>query len=165
MINERKKSGIAVVSIVVAVLVVALLTGVVSYVGNDLVAQAKEVHFTKDVETIHDAAEEYYAVNGSLPILELGNSFNAIEYKERIVTLLGDDVAEILENEIVENGDNQAIFYELDIEKIGIEEMSYGIKADINDYFLISNESHVVYYYPGIDINGEIYFSNSTLMK
>jgi len=70
----------------------------------------------------------------------------------------------LLESIIVKNGDKEAMFYEVDISKIGIEDMKFGVRKNENDIFLVSNESHVVYYYPGYEIGENIYFDSMNIL-
>ncbi len=165
MISKSKKSAIALVSLVLIIMILLMISGIVTYVSYDIIKQSKETVFAKNSQAISDAVEEYYAVNGDIPVLTGGVAISASEYETRIESLKGDTFSKILLEEITKNNDENATFYEIDITKIGIEDMKYGIKKDSNDIYLVSSDSYTVYYYPGTKINGDIYFSTSNIIN
>jgi len=162
MKKDTSKKGIAVISLVLIIIVLSLLTGMITYVSNDIISESKRTAFAKDTDVIYDAAQEYYAVNGDIPRLESGLEMDAATYKSNITD---GSYLEALTEEIASNGDENAIFYEIDMTKIGIEDSIYGLKENEKDLYLISNVSNVIYYYPGIKINKDIYFSNSVIIN
>lgn len=163
MKNKSNKKGISLVSLIIVIITLIMISGIITYIGYDMVSESKEVTFAKDIQTLIDAAEEYYAVNGSIPTLEGGMELTAAEYIENIKNINGNEISNILEEEISTNGDNEATFFEIDISKLGIKEMKLGIKENENDIYLISNNSHIVYYYQGYEVKDNVYFSSSQL--
>ena len=154
----ENKRAIALVSLVLVIIILMMLAGIVSYVSYDMIAESKKTVFAKDITSVNDAAQEYYAVNGSLPILDGGIEFSATEYEQRINELGDVDKLDTLVEEISLNGDVESYFYEVDMSKLGIEESKLGIKTDAEDVFLIST-NNVVYYLPGYKISTGTYFS------
>lgn len=145
-------------------MVLIMISGIVTYVSYDMITISKQTTYAKDLENISDAVEEYYAVNGSIPVLDGGLEVTAEQYKANIEVINGTKITEILTEEIAINNDENATFYEIDISKIGVEDLKLGLKSDEYDLFLVSNDSHVVYYYQGYEINGNVYFSNVNIM-
>jgi len=158
------KKGIALISVALVIMVLVMISGIVTYVSYDIIEISKQTSYAKELENISDAVEEYYAVNGSIPALSGGLELTVEEYKKNIEEINGSKITEILAEEITANNDEEAIFYEIDISKIGIEDLKLGLKSNEYDIFLISNESHNVYYYQGYEINGNVYFSNINIM-
>lgn len=161
----QKNSGIALISLVVSILIIFMLTGIVTYTGRDILVNSKETAFAKDIEAIYDAAQEYYMVNGSIPSKEEGMSFDMDTYISSISELEDENVANALEQELGLNEEQDSVFYEIDISKIGVEETKYGVNKNENDFFVISNTTQKIYYYPGFKINENVYFSNILLME
>ncbi len=162
MIKNNGKRAIALISLVLVILVLLMITGLITYVSVDMIAEAKKVAFSKDMTTIYDSVQEYYAVNGDIPVLEGGYELSADAYRNSI-TEASHKTA--LNTEIINNGDEAATFYEIDMSKLGIEEMSYGVKKTATDVFLVSNVSQNIYYYQGREFNNNIHFSNSYILE
>lgn len=156
------KEGIALVSVVLAIMVLLMLSGLVTYIGNDMINTSKMTAFAKDTDIIYEAAEEYYIVNGDIPTLAGGVQF---DYETYLNSITDSKYSETLISEISANEDQEAMFYEIDLSKIGIEDSRYGVKSNEDDIFLISNNSHCIYYYPGYEVQGNIYFSNTFIIS
>lgn len=165
MKKTKKQYGIALVSLVVSILIIFMLGGIVTYSGRDMLMKSKSVGFAKDIETIYDAAQEYYMVNGSIPSKEEGLFFDAETYVSNISEFRDESAGDILEHEMTLNEEQDSIFYEIDTSKIGIDETKLGVYKDENDFFVISNITKQIYYYPGFKINGKVYFSDVLLDK
>ena len=162
--------GITMVSLGIIILVLLLLSGIVTYASRDIITEAKEVTYTKNMSSISDAVQEYYSVNGDLPILpnsEYGKELTKEQYVNAIKNFYGEEFSNALTQEIQKNGDESSIFYEIDISKLNIDELAYGTKKDDdwNDIFLVASDSNVVYYLKGIKISKKIYFSGEYLLN
>lgn len=138
--------------LVIILVIIAMLTTVVTISTGDLVTNSKLSNFATNMSKIQDAATSYYITRGTLPIISNSTVFT----KTELLSHVGTEKADSLSTEISENGDNNAEFYYLDVEKLNIENMVY----DITDNSLVINsEGTHVYYLDGYDINGELYFS------
>lgn len=164
MIDNVNKRGIALISIGIAIIILMMLAGIVTYMGSDIINSTKSTAFAKDINTIYEATQEYYAVNGSLPVVA-DTERAAGEYINDIENKLGEEAKASLSEELTKNGDSGAMLFKVDIEKIGIKELHYGNGADAMDFFLISTNSQEIYYYKGYEIDNELYFSNVNLME
>ena len=161
MIKRMGKKAIALISLAILLAVMIMLAGVVSYVASDMITNSKLVKFSKDMTTIYDAVQEYYAVNGAIPVREGGLELDVAEYKSNVTN---GDYLNVLTNEIAGNQDENSTFFQIDMTKIGIEDSTYGIEKTSKDIFLVSNGSNLIYYYPGFKIKGDIYFSSSYIL-
>lgn len=164
MIDNANKRGIALISIVIAIIILMMLAGIVTYMGSDIIQTTKSTAFANDINTIYEATQEYYAVNGSLPVVSTTER-TADDYLDDIRNILGEEAADNLSAELNENGDTSATFFKVDIEKIGIKDLTYGNEGDTRDFFLISTVSQEIYYYKGYEIDNELHFSNVNIMK
>lgn len=163
MEKKLKKSGIALVSLTIIIIVLMLISGIVTYVSYDIMSEGKKTAFLHDVEVVNSAVGEYYAVNGSNPILSTGTQITASQYKQKINELYDENAAESLTQELTQNGDLEATFYEIDLAKLNVETSKFGVKAEAEDIFLISSNNNI-YYYSGYQIANDIYFSNVKIM-
>lgn len=163
------KKAIALISLVMVIIVLIMISGITTYLGYDILYESKKTAYAKDILAVQEAVEEYYMVNGSIPNLDGGKVIDATQYIANINTLKGTDASNFLSLEIQNNNDDgeDVVFYEIDLSKIGIEESSYGVKenGNENDIYLVSNDTHVVYYYPGHNIDGKVYFSNLEMLN
>lgn len=163
MIKELNKNGIALLSLTIVIIVLMLISGMVTYVSYDIITDGKKAGFLHDIDIVNAATDEYYVVNGSYPILETGTQVTANEFEEKINELYDNGTVDILKEELTQNNDLNAIFYEIDITKLNIETSNIGLKKDENDIFLISSNNNI-YYYSGYRILNDIYFSNSKII-
>ena len=162
MKKTASRKGIALVSMAIIILILLLFAGVVTYVSNDIIDESKKTAFAKDIAVIYEAAQEYYAVNGDIPSLNDGVVMDFETYKSETINA---KYLQVLEEEVVKNNDEQSIFYEIDMTKIGVDTSKYGTKQTEDDIYLISNLTQNVYYFPGIKINKNIYFSDINIVE
>lgn len=135
-----------------------LISGMVTYISYDMIVESKKTAFLHDIGVVNDAVEEYYAVNGTLPILSSGAEITVNEYKQKINQLYDADALNSLTEEITLNNDLESDFYEIDISKLNIESSKFGLKESETDVFLVST-NNLVYYYSGYKTSTGIYFS------
>ena len=48
--------------------------------------------------------------------------------------------------------------YIIDLDKIGVVNTTYGVLEDANDVYLLSKDTHDVYYKKGYEYNDQIYY-------
>lgn len=135
----------------------------VTYISYDVIAESKKTAFLHDIGVVNDAVEEYYAVNGTMPILNSGIEITANEYKQKVNQLYDADALNCLNEEIALNNDLGSNFYEVDISKINIESSKFGLKKTETDVFLVST-NNIVYYYSGYETSTGIYFSGAKIL-
>ena len=140
-----------------------LISGMVTYISYDMIVESKKTAFLHDIGVVNDAVEEYYAVNGTLPILSSGIEITANEYKQKINQLYDVDALNSLKEELNLNNDLDSNFYEVDISKLNIEASKFGLKETETDVFLVST-NNLVYYYSGYKMATGIYFSGVKIL-
>lgn len=92
----------------------------------------------KDIELLEDSIDLYYLNNESLPItgqiIDFAFSIN------------------------INDNDNDN-FYEIDLNKLDNLKLSYGNKKDVEDIYIINEQSHTIYYVKGIEYDKENYYT------
>ena len=97
----------------------------------------------KDIEFLEDKIAIYYLNNEELPVYEKNIKF---------------------ENSI--NPNDNDTYYEINLNQIENDELSYGMKKNnINDKYIINSQSHTIYYYCGIKYNNETYYTKNINYK
>jgi hypothetical protein len=111
----------------------------------------------------------YYAQNGT-KVIKLNNMYKDIEILEDKISIYylnygilpqKNEKIDFLENSI--NPNDSENYYEIDLEKLENLNINYGKKIeDEKDFYIINEESHTIYYYKGIELNGEKIYSKKT---
>ncbi len=151
----NNKKGISLVMLVITILVMLILASVIAFITADSVTNAKLAAFATDLTSIEDTIDEYYLNNNYLPIIE------GVTYSKSLVVSLISQNSDVLASEIAENGDDDAVFYRVDMSKLPIKYSTRGKEAngDATDIYLVSSKNFNLYYLKGVEISGEWYFS------
>lgn len=151
----KNKKGVSLVVLVITIIVMIILASVIIFVSADATNNSKMAAFASDLTQIEDVIEEYYLNNNELPIVS-GVSYS----KGQVINLISEG-STTLNEEIIENGDDSAVFYKVDLAKLPIDSSYRGIEADgdITDIYLVSSQNFNVYYLKGEKIANEYYFS------
>ncbi|MDD2628492.1 MAG: hypothetical protein PHR25_03595 [Clostridia bacterium] len=162
--NENIKSGVSLIALVMVIIVLIMFAGLAGYSGIGIMQDIKEATFYKDNQTIEDATEEYYLVNGDIPIKTGGLNITKAEFLQHIKEKYGQTVSNKLDKILIKNKEEDSNFYEIDIQKIDVESSKYGLKTKgEDDIFLVSNTTAKVYYYSAFKYRKNIYFTSETL--
>ena len=87
----------------------------------------------KDIEILEDKIELYYLDNGNIPIKS-----NSIDFKVNSI-----------------NPNDNSNYYEIDLSKLKNLDITYGKEQKgENDKYIINEQSHMIYYYQGLEVNG-----------
>lgn len=90
----------------------------------------------EDIDVLEDKIAIYYLNNGSIPISD------EVQFEHSI------------------NPNDNEVFYKIDITKLDNIYLNYGGGNDAeNDFYIINEQSHTIYYYAGVKYKGEIYFT------
>ena len=137
LVNE---SGVTLSILVLTIVVMAILitTIGISVTGYADVKTLKT--FYNELEIVREKTDVYYQKNKELPVSEK-ITFN-------MVTLLG-------ESRNANDGDG---YYKVDLSLLDDMNLTYGVKDSINNYYIVNEESHNIYFYPGITVSGNTYY-------
>ena len=137
LVNE---SGVTLSILVLTIVVMAILitTIGISVTGYADVKTLKT--FYNDLEIVREKTDVYYQKNKELPVSEK-ITFN-------MVTLLGES----------RNANDGDVYYKVDLSLLDDMNLTYGVKDSINNYYIVNEESHNIYFYPGITVSGNTYY-------
>lgn len=150
----NNKKGISLIILVITIVIMLIITSAVIFISSDTTSNTKMAAFAMDLQQIESAVEEYYLYNKELPIIKVGYT------KTTLVTSI-ENGSEILSEEIEANGDDEAVFYEIDLGSLDVENISKGLRqgGDATDIYLVTEDSLNVYYLKGEEISSVYYFS------
>lgn len=134
------EKGITLSVLVLTVVVMALLitTIGISVSGYGDVKTLKT--FNNDLQIVREKTDVYYETNKELPVSE------KITFDMK--TLLGNS----------RNENDGEVYYKVDLSLLDDMNLTYGINNTSNNYYIVNEESHNIYYYPGITVSGNTYY-------
>ena len=133
--DSKLKITICLFCIVVALL--GIIIGFYAKRGNEL-NNLKNMY--ADVDLLEEKIAMYYLNNGNLPIA------NEIDFKNAV------------------NPNDDSLYYEIDLKLLGNTRLAYGNKEfDENDFYIVNNNSHTVYYYKGIKFKDEMHYTRKDI--
>lgn len=154
----KRKKGLSLLVLTITILVMIVLASVVIFISANTTNNSKKAAFASDLEQLEDLVREYYLANNTLPVVA-----DATIYSKSTFTALITDGKDTLTSEIAENGDDDAVFYKLDLSKLDVKSSKRGLEedGDITDAYYVASNTFNVYYLQGEEIAGEYYFSIS----
>lgn len=162
--DKNIRNGVSLIALIVIIIILIMLSGIVGYSGIGVMQDLKEASFYEDSQTIADAVEEYYLVNGDIPIKTGGLNISKIEFLQHVTEKRGQTISNKLDELLKANEEDNSNFYEVDMQKIGVESAKYGLKEKgEDDIFIVSNTTAKAYYYSGFKFKKNVYFINKVL--
>lgn len=111
---------------------------------NNGISLAKLNQMNQDIEVLEDSIALYYLNYGYIPIKE------KIDFEASI------------------NPNDDDIYYEIDLSKLENIYINYGKRKSENDFYIINEASHTIYYFKGVKYKNQIYHTrnvNYTLVE
>ena len=130
-----KKNKILIICIftIIVIIVLELFTYI-----NHGIELSKLNNMYKDIEILEDKIGIYYLNNRKLPV-------NYNEVKKFNFSI---------------NPNDNDVYYEIELERLDNINLTYGNKVqNINDIYIINEQSHTIYYYNGIEYENKMYFT------
>ena len=157
----NKNSGVTLVSLAIAVSVILILTGVIIYNVRDNLGISNLREMQSDIQNLRDLVSDYYSTNGKIPAkLKYTNTENI----ERIRT------TGVISEE-VDIGD----FYIIDLSELENLTLNYGEDyknisnattedeaSQYEDIYIINETSQNIFYVAGIQLDGEMFYTDYT---
>lgn len=151
--NFRKQSGINLITLSIAIVIMVIITSVLVYNTRDG-ARVRELNeMYNDIELLNYKISEYYLDHNALPY---GPKYENLDFLN-----LADN------NQI--NPNNGEDFYVIDLKLMDGITLNYGEDYDqvriggnidsLVDLYIINEESHTIYYPRGVDIQGLKYYT------
>lgn len=137
LVNE---SGVTLSILVLTIVVMAILTTTIGISVSGYADIKTLKTYYNDLEIVREKVEVYYEKNKELPVSET-ITFN-------IPALLGNS----------RNSNDGDVYYKVDLSLLDDMNLTYGVKDSINNYYIVNEESHNIYFYPGITVDGNTYY-------
>lgn len=148
----NKKTGITVATLVIAMAIMSIVLGTAVISGSTSLRKSSLDKYQSQLLRIEEAASLYYEEKGEYPLYE---------YSGSLVEIQTESLEQSIKNEIVKKNDYQQTFYILDVAKLAITNMDIGKTVGASetilekkDVFLINKSSGSIYYFAGLNING-----------
>ena len=143
----KKEKGIALVSLIIVIIVMTIVASTVVYMSFDRFEVNNLRKMYNDIELLEDKVSNYYLKYGGLPVLR-NNTNTPIQYT--YTTL-----------DFEKNSGDNSNYYILDLNAMEGISLNYGKEGFENpnasdDVYIINEESHIVYYVKGIELQGEL---------
>lgn len=154
----KSNRGVALATLVVAVLIMLTITGTIAYTSLDTMKLRQLDYMYNDIRLLNQKITNYHLENDELPILE-----NTIEYADIIDVVTKEEAGDKVK---INPNDSEEDYYIIDLEKLGGITLKYGRdygkykenSANIDedkDVYIINKMSHTIYYLKGIKIELE----------
>lgn len=127
----------------ILIIVVAIFSILIISINNG-VNLAKLNSMNHDINVLEDSIALYYLNNGNIPIKDKIN----------------------FEHSINPNDNNS--YYKIELSKLESIYLNYGKMKNEQDFYIINEESHTIYYFSGVEYKGKIYYTkdvNYTLVE
>ncbi len=152
------KRGVSLVILVITLIVMIILTSVIVMRTDNSIFLAQRNDFITELEVIQDKIKEYYLLVGRLPVVP------GVGYNKEELLAKNSAYAYELENEIVENGDENNSFLEVQLSILDVSTNERGKRQIETDVFIVATNTLNVYYLAGFEIEDKIRFSLVTLV-
>ena len=153
----KGNKGINLISLTIAVTVIMILTGIIIVNATSNLKSNKLKNMQADIENLRDKVSNYYAKYGDIPadrnieytnISDINSISNAVDTGAFYVI----DLAAM---------ENLTLNYGKDYERIRTGEVTtQGGINQLTDLYIINADSHNIFYVEGIELDGEIFYTD-----
>lgn len=155
------KKGISMIALLITIAVFLILLTVITISSDKIVNNTKKKQFAREIYEVQNLVDKYKYEKEEYPYTILDDST-----KESISINITDDLNDQFENEDITE-DNKVVLYSIDLNKIGAESITRGIKKDndLNDVYAFSEKTGIVYYAKGYKVGKNIYYTLTDELK
>ena len=150
----QRKQGISIIALSIAIVIMAILATIVIVNIDDIIPNARKSKNADEVKLIEDKVKEYYLTYGNYPVLN-----NTMYTKAEVIALNTTGKGSLLSAEIIKNGDENSIFFLVDLEKLRLNTLLFGNESTVDDIYIAADSTGHVYYPKGFFAAGETVFS------
>ncbi len=155
--SKKNKSGVTLIILAVTIIVALALLSTIVISYDSIKNSMKKREFAKEIYTIQKLSDEYYFKNNQLAV---GDSYSLNLNNESST----DYISQFQDEDSISNVYTD--FYELDLYKIGVENVARGTKKDeASDVYIVSSKTHKVFYAKGDLIGGYTYYTLTPELK
>ena len=157
----RIKKGISMIVLLITIAVFLILVTVVTISSNKILNNTKKKQFAREIYEVQNLVDKYKYEKEEYPYTILDDNTN-----ESISIDITDEIKNQFENENITE-DNKVVLYSIDLNKIGAENITRGIKKDnnLNDIYAFSNKTGIVYYIDGYKVGNNTYYTLTDELK
>ena len=157
----RIKKGISMIVLLITIAVFLILVTVVTISSNKILNNTKKKQFAREIYEVQNLVDKYKYEKEEYPYTILDDNTN-----ESISIDITDEIKNQFENENITE-DNKVVLYSIDLNKIGAENITRGIKKDNNliDIYAFSNKTGIVYDTDGYKVGNNTYYTLTDELK
>lgn len=146
----KNKDGVTLIILAITIIVALTLLSTIVISYDNIKNSVKKREFAKEIYTLQTLSDEYYFKNGKIAVGD--------QYSLDMNGKTSDYVSQFEGENSTSNVYTE--FYELDLYKIGVENVARGTKEQgENDKYVISSITHKVFYAKGVLIDGYTYYT------
>ena len=153
----RREKGITLVALVITVAIILILTNVIIYNTIDNLRSTKLGNMQADIENLRDKVSNYYSQYGSIPA-DTSIEYTNVNHINSISSATDTGPFYVIDLAAMEN---VTLNYGKDYEKIrtGVATTEQEINS-LTDLYIINSTSHNVFYVGGIEVDGEMFYTD-----
>ena len=140
----RKESGITLISVIFTFIILIIIGSIVIPKISDISSTQYVSNLRQDLEVLQDKVNIYYQKEQSLPII-------------------GDPITDVpstlLDNKNQNDNEN---YYKINISLLDNVQLNLGLGSTVDDYYVVNEQSHQVYYLKGLTVDGQIIHAFNT---
>ena len=141
------KKGITLVSTLIIIVVLSVLTGTITVSIDYILDDTYKKEFIREYKLVQAAVDDYVMRNSGV-----------IDFEEFTfdISSVGSNNYSQFDGETIVNKTIET--YIIDLDKIGVNNTTYGTNIDEDDVYLLSKDTNTVYYKKGFVDNNNIYY-------
>ena len=155
------KKGISMIALLITIAVFLILLTVITISSDKIINNTKKKQFAREIYEVQNLVDKYKYENEEYPYTNLDDNT-----KESMSIDITDDLTDQFDKEGVKEGDKVEL-YTIDLNKIGAENITRGIKKDNNlkDVYAFSEKTGIVYYIKGYKVGKNVYYTLTDELK
>lgn len=155
------KKGISMIALLITLAVFLILLTVITISSDKIINNTKKKQFAREIYEVQNLVDKYKYEKEEYPYTILDDNT-----KESMSIDITDDLTDQFDKEGVKEGDKVEL-YTIDLNKIGAENITRGIKKDNNlkDVYAFSEKTGIVYYIKGYKVGKNVYYTLTDELK
>ena len=155
------KKGISMIALLITIAVFLILLTVIIISSDKIINNTKKKQFAREIYEVQNLVDKYKYEKEEYPYTILDDNT-----KESMSIDITDDLTDQFDKEGVKEGDKVEL-YTIDLNKIGAENITRGIKKDNNlkDVYAFSEKTGIVYYIKGYKVGKNVYYTLTDELK
>lgn len=163
--NINSQNGITLAILVITIIVLLVIASIVLINSNAGIEQRALNNMYNDIRVLDGKISVYYEKMKELPIkYDEGKAMVALYFEEydELAPMYNDNAnKKIIDAKLYDeerNINDNEIYYVIDISKLDNMNLTYGNKTETEYTYVINEQSHTIYYLPGIALRDATYY-------